>query len=203
MPDDVPAAGAGSTRWGEWIGVIKLLIGSVAATAITTIASCHLKHLEVTQADRGLEREFLNKHFEYFTDPKNKDSRLLLAQYCATVFGGRWTEYKEELQAENKKLLEDAAKEKADLLTKKKEAQEVAAKTDEPSATETKQAAIDLKLVNVQEQINQAQTARNIAGLAPVTEVATNGATEPAPRRRCSINRLVLRRQVHAGGRLG
>src|SRR6266404_7303272 len=99
-----------------WIGVIKIFIGSVFATIITTVASCHLKSVEFNQTDKNLEREFLSKHFDYITDPKNKDNRLLLAQYCATVFGGRWVDYKRELEEQNQKTLEDASKIKDDLV---------------------------------------------------------------------------------------
>src|SRR5438874_2178382 len=98
-------ARANESKMEAWMGVIKLFIGYVFATVITTVASCHLKSVEFNQADRNLERDFLSKHFDYITDPKNKDNRLLLAQYCATVFGGRWEQYSEKLQNENADIL--------------------------------------------------------------------------------------------------
>jgi hypothetical protein len=89
---------------------IKLFIGSVCVALITQIASCHVKTVEFKASDQSLEREFLNKHFEDIIDPKKKDSRLLLAQYCASVFGGRWAQSKDLLEMENKKVLEAAPK---------------------------------------------------------------------------------------------
>jgi hypothetical protein len=176
-----------ATKGGEqWIGVIKLLIGSVAATAITTIASCHLKSVEFNQKDRDLEREFLSQHFDYITNPKNKDNRILLAQYCATVFGGRWQDYKKELQDENKKTLENSSKTKSDLVEEKKQAK-AAASPGESGAAEAKEAAIDVKLANLQQQIGDAQTARTIAGLAPVDK-----ASVPVPQATIPPNNQVI-----------
>src|SRR6266545_4639583 len=141
-----------------WMGVLKLFIGSVFATIITTVASCHLKSVEFNQTDKNLEREFLSKHFDYITDPKNKDNRILLAQYCATVFGGRWEEYKKSLEVENQKTLEEGSKTKSDLVKEKKEAQ-ASASPGERGSLEAKQAAIDIKLANVQQRLDEAQTA--------------------------------------------
>ncbi len=160
-----------------WMGVLKLFIGSVFATIITTVASCHLKSVEFNQTDKNLEREFLSKHFDYITDPKNKDNRILLAQYCATVFEGRWEEYKKSLEVENQKTLEEGSKTKRDLVKEKKEAQ-ASASPGERGSLEAKQAAIDIKLANVQQRLDEAQTARNTAGLAPLANVAQ---TAPQP----------------------
>ena len=154
-----------------WIGVLKLFIGSVFATIITTVASCHLKSVEFNQTDKNLEREFLSKHFDYITDPKNKDNRILLAQYCATVFGGRWEQYKKALETENQKTLEEASKTKSDLIKEKKEVQ-ASTSPGERGSLEAKQAAIDIKLADVQQRLVQAQTERNVAGLAPVANAA-------------------------------
>src|SRR6266542_4448445 len=154
-----------------WMGVLKLFIGSVFATIITTVASCHLKSVEFNQTDKNLEREFLSKHFDYITDPKNKDNRILLAQYCATVFGGRWEQYKKALEAENQKTLEEASKTKSDLIKEKKEVQ-ASTSPGERGSLEAKQAAIDIKLADVQQRLVQAQTERNVAGLAPVANAA-------------------------------
>jgi hypothetical protein len=165
-----------------WIGVLKLFIGSVFATIITTVASCHLKSVEFNQTDKNLEREFLSKHFDYITDPKNKDNRILLAQYCATVFGGRWEEYKKSLEVENQKTLEEGSKTKSDLVKEKKEAQ-ASASLGERGSLEAKQAAIDIKLANVQQRLDEAQTARNTAGLAAFGERGANrAATDRSPR---------------------
>ena len=158
---------SGPEKLEAWMGVLKLFIGSVFATIITTVASCHLKSVEFNQTDKNLEREFLSKHFDYITDPKNKDNRILLAQYCATVFGGRWGEYKKELEGENQKALEEGSKTKNDLVKEKKEAQ-ASASPGEHGTVEAKQAEIDIKLANVQQRLVEAQAARNAAGLAPV-----------------------------------
>jgi hypothetical protein len=188
MGDQVPASvgqlnGSQSSKLEMWVGVLKLLIGSVFATVITTVASCHLKSIEFNQTDKNLERDFLSKHFDYITDPKNKDNRLLLAQYCATVFGGRWADYKKELEEENKRTLEEASKTKEDLVKEKKQA-EAASSPGEHGAAEAKQAAIDIKLANVQQRLVEAQMARNAAGLAPVAQTAaitTSPANSPPP----------------------